>query len=179
MRPKVTKFVFGGIANISVRRFSCSEYNIWNVVNIFEHENVIMEIGDVDKNSTLFRTMKHLNIHYETSRNDDSQYTDVAVMVNVSNLRDIIHDIVASECESFSINDIVDSDKWGQYMVDRFGTTKLLRKSIIKLNIVVAINESTLDMMFCNDVYDVNEIFLKVKEQVCVKLKVLSRVMRK
>lgn len=169
MRPKVTKFVFGGIANISVRRFSCSEYNIWNVVNIFEHKNIIVEIGDVDKNSTLFQAIKHLSINYETSRNDDSQYTDVAVMINVNNLREIIHYIVASECESFSINDIVDSEKWGQYMVDRFATIKLLRESIIKLDIVVAINESTVDMMFCNDVYDVNKIFLKVKEQVCVK----------
>lgn len=169
MRPKVTKFVFGGIANISVRRFSCSEYNIWNVVNIFEHKNIIVEIGDVDKNSTLFQAIKHLSINYETSKNDDSQYTDVAVMINVNNLREIIHYIVASECESFSINDIVDSEKWGQYMVDRFATIKLLRESIIKLDIVVAINESTVDMMFCNDVYDVNKIFLKVKEQVCVK----------
>lgn len=169
MRPKVTKFVFGGIANISVRRFSCSEYNIWNVVNISEHKNIIVEIGDVDKNSTLFQAIKHLSINYETSRNDDSQYTDVAVMINVNNLREIIHYIVASECESFSINDIVDSEKWGQYMVDRFATIKLLRESIIKLDIVVAINESTVDMMFCNDVYDVNKIFLKVKEQVCVK----------
>lgn len=35
MRPKVTKFIFGSITDISVSRIACSEKNILSIIGLF------------------------------------------------------------------------------------------------------------------------------------------------
>ena len=66
MRTKVTKFIWGDIVNISISRFNCSEENILNILNLFKYKTVIVEIGDVEKNSTLFQAIKTLSTNYIT-----------------------------------------------------------------------------------------------------------------
>lgn len=163
MRTKVTKFIFGGVADISVSRIACSEKNILNIIGLFEHETVIMEIGDVEINSSLFQSIKTLSVNYVTSLCDDLPYTDVVLMVEGCNLEELIHYILVSECESFSIEEVEKHIKWEQYLYNRINKRRLIKRKIIKLCIVVSICESQVDITFHKDTYDTKQVILKLK----------------
>lgn len=167
MRTKVTKFIWGDIANISISRFNCSEDSLLNIIGLFEYETVIIEIGTVEKNSPLFRAIKTLSINYTTSLYDDSPYTDVVLMVNGCNLEELIHYILVSECESFSIEGVENHSKWEQYLYNRINKQQLIKRKIIKLSMVVVINESQVDITFHKDTYNTKQVILKIKEQFC------------
>lgn len=106
MKPKVTKFIFGGFADISISRLECTEANILKIIDLFEHKTVIMEIGDVEIYSTLFQSIKSLSAKYSTPLNSDSPYADVVLLTDGYNLNELIHCILISDCESFSIEKV-------------------------------------------------------------------------
>lgn len=163
MRTKVTKFIFGGIADISISRITCSEENILNIIGLFEHETVIIEIGDVEINSLLFQSIKALSINYVTSLCDDLLYTDVILMIDGCNLEELVHYILVSECESFSIEEVENHIKWEQYLYSRINKRQLMKRKVIKLSIVVSICESQVDITFHKDTYDTKQVILKLK----------------
>lgn len=163
MRPKVTKFIFGSITDISVSRIACSEKNILSIIGLFQHETVIMEIGDVEINSPLFQSIKTLSINYVTSLCDDLPYTDVILMVEGCNLEELIHYILISECESFLIEEVESYITWEQYLYNRVNKRQLIKRKIIKLRIVVLICESQIDITFHKNIYNTKQIILKLK----------------
>lgn len=165
MRPKVTKFIWGDIVNISISRFNCSEVGLLNIIGLFEHETVIVEIASVEKNSPLFHAIKTLSINYTTSLYDDLPYTDVILMVNGHNLEELIHNILTSECESFLIEEVAGHSKWEQYLYCRIYKRQLIKRKIIKLSMVVSISESQVEITFHKDTYNQKEIILKIKER--------------
>ena len=165
MRTKVTKFIWGDIADIYISRFNCTEENLLNIIGLFEYETVIIEIGDVEKNSPLFQVIKTLSINYITPLNDDLPYTDVVLMVNGCNLEELIHYILASECESFSIEEVGNHIKWDQYLYNRIYKRQLIKRKFIKLRLVVVITESQVDITFHKHTYNTKQIILKIKEQ--------------
>ena len=64
MGIKVSKFIWGDISNISISHFNCTEDNILDIIDLFECETVILEIGDVEKNTSLFPvSYTHLRAH--------------------------------------------------------------------------------------------------------------------
>lgn len=167
MRAKVTKFIWRDIQNISISRFNCSEDSLLNIIGLFKYETVIMEIGSVEKNSPLFQTVKTLSIKYMTSLYDDFPYTDIVLMVSSCNLKELIHYILASECESFSIEGVENHSKWEQYLHNRINRCQLIKRKIIKLSMVVLMSESQVDITFHKDTYDIKQVILKIKEQLC------------
>lgn len=169
MKTKVTKFTFGNTENISIRRVNCSEDNLLNIIGLFGCKTVFCEIGGVEKNSLLFQTIKNLSINYTTSLYDDLTYTDVALMINGDNLKELIHYILASECESFLIEEVEDYSEWEQYLYNQTYKKQLIKRKIIKLSMVVLISESQVDITFHKDTYNAKQIILKIKEQLCVK----------
>lgn len=168
MRTKVTKFIYGDIKNISISRFNCSEDNLLYIIGLFEYETVIIEIGTVEKNSPLFQAIKTLSINYTTSLYDDLPYTDVVLMINGCNLEELIHYIFVSECESFLIEGVENYSKWEQYLYNRINKRQLIKRKIIKLSMVVLINESQVDITFHKDTYNTKQVILKIKEQFCI-----------
>ena len=82
MKIKVKKLILGNVVNISINRINCSEDNIRKVIDLFEYENVIIEIGGVKKCSSLFQTINSLDIDFTTSLYDDLPYTDIIMMIN-------------------------------------------------------------------------------------------------
>ena len=167
MRTKVTKFIWGDIVNISISRFNCSEENILNILNLFKYKTVIVEIGDVEKNSTLFQAIKTLSTNYITSLYDDLPYTDVVLMINACNLKELIHYIFVLNCESFSIEGFGKHINWEQYLYNRINKRQLIKHQIITLNMVAVINESQIDLTLHKDIYDIKQVILKIKEQFC------------
>ena len=167
MRTKITKFTWGDIVNISISRFNCSEDSILNIINLFGYETVIIEIGTVKKNSSLFQAIKMFSINYTTSLYDDFPYTDVAFMINVCNLKELIHCIFVLECESFSIEGIESHSEWEQYLYNRFNKHQLIKRKIVMLSMVAVISESQIDITFHKDTYDIKQVILKIKEQLC------------
>lgn len=164
MKSKVTKFICGDIANITVNHFKCSKDSILKIMNLFEYETLIIEVGDVEKNSSLFQAIKTLSINYTTSLYDNLPYTDVALMLNVCNLEELIYNIFTSERESFSING-VDFIQWEQYLENRFNMHQLIKRKIVTLSMVVAINEFLIDINFHKDIHNSEQVFLKIKRQ--------------
>lgn len=167
MRTKVTNFTWGGIKNISIMRFNCSEDNLLNLIDLFEYKAAIMEIGTVEKNSSLFQAIKTLSINYMTSLYDDCPYTDVVLMVNSCDLEELIHCILIAECESFSIEGVENNSKWEQYLYNRFNRQQLIKREIVKLSMVVLISEAQVDITFHKDTYNTRQVILKIKEQFC------------
>lgn len=167
MRTKVTKFIWRDIVTISIVRFNCSEDSILNILNLFEYENVIIKIGTVEKNSSLFRAIKTLSINYTTSLYDDLSYTDVVLMVDVCNLEKLIHYVFVSECESFSVEVVKNHSMLEQILYNQINKQQLIKRKFVTLSMVVAINESQVDITFHKDTYDVKQVLLKIKEQFC------------
>lgn len=167
MRTKVTKFIWGDIVDISISRVNCSEDSLLDIIGLFEYETVIIEIGDVEKDSLLFQTIKTLSINYTTSLYDDLPYTDVVLSINGCNLEELIHYIIESECESFSIEGVGDHIEWEQYLYNRSNKRQLIKRKIIKLRMVVITNESQVDITFRKDTYNTKQVILKIKEQFC------------
>ncbi|MCI8331815.1 MAG: hypothetical protein HFE78_03220 [Clostridiales bacterium] len=167
IRPKVTKFIWGDIVDISISRVHCSEDRLLDIIGLFEYENVIIEIGDVEKDSLLFQTIKTLSINYTTSSSDDLPYTDVVLSINGCNLEELIHYIIASECESFSIERVGDHIEWEQHLHTRSNKRQLIKRKIIKLRIEVITNESQIDITFHKDTYNTKQVILKMKEWFC------------
>lgn len=167
MKTKVTKFIWGDIANISISRFNCSEDSLLNIIGLFEYETVIIEIGTVEKTSPLFQSIKTLSINYTTSSYDELAYTDVVLMASSCNLEELIHYIFISDCESFLIEGVENHSKWKQYLFNRFNRRKLIAHGIIKLSMVVLLSESQVDITFHKDIYNIKHVILKIKEQFC------------
>ena len=165
MRTKITKFTWGDIVNISISRFDCSEDSILNIINLFGYETVIVEIGTVKKNSSFFQTIKMFSINYTTSLYDDFPYTDVAFMINVCNLKELIHCIFILEYESFSIEGVENFSKWEQYLNNRFNKYQLIKRKIVALSMVTIVSESQIDITFHKDTYDIKQVILKIKGQ--------------
>lgn len=165
MRIKVTKSIWGNVENISISRFNCSEGSLLKIIGLFEYKAVIIEIGTVEKSSPLFQAIKTLSINYSTSLYDDLPYTDVVLMVSTCNLEKLIHYILASECESFSIEEVDNFSKWEQYLHDRTNKRQLIKRKTIKLSMVVLISESQIDITFHKDTYNAKQVILKIKEQ--------------
>lgn len=163
MRIKVNKLILGDVANISVSRLKCSEDNVQKIIDLFEYENVIIEIGSVEKCSSLYQTIKTLNLKYSTSLYDNLPYTDIVLMANKCNIKEIIHHIFASECESFSLKSITHHSQWEQHLYNRIHERHLIKRKIITLSIVVVINESQVDIAFPKDTYDAKQIVEKIK----------------
>ena len=164
MRAKVSKFIWNDIVDISVSRLDCSEVNILKILDIFKYENVILEIGDVERDSLLFNKIKTLSINYATLLPDDSSYTYVILMVNASNFIELLHYIFATDCESFLIETVGKYIKWDQYLYNRIGKHGLIKCKFVKLHMVVVINESQIDIAFHKDIYDAKQVVLKIKE---------------
>ena len=165
MRAKVTKFIWGDIADISISRFTCAEDRILNIIELFEYKTVIVQIGDVGKNSDLLQAIKKLSIHYKTSLYDDLLYTDVVLMLDACNLKELIHYIFVSECESFSMEEIGNQSNWEKYLYNRFNKHQLIMSKIIMLGIVAVMNESQINITFHRDTYDAKQVLSKIKEQ--------------
>lgn len=163
MRIKVSKLVLGNVADISVSRFNCSEDNVLKITDLFEYENVIIEIGNVEKCSSLFQTLRTLNLKYTTSLYDDLPYTDVVIMAKTGNVKEIIHHVFASECESFSLEYVTHHSQWEQHLYNRIHKRQLIKRKIITLSMVVVINESQVDISFHKDTYDAKQITAKIK----------------
>ena len=165
MRTKITKFTLGDIADISISRFNCSEDNLLNIIRLFEYKAVIIEIGTVEKNSSLFQIIKKLSINYMTSLYDDSPDTDVVLIMDGCNLEELIHYILASECDSFFIAGVEDHTMWQQYLHNRFNNRQLIKNKVINLSVVVLLSESQIDISFRKDMYNTNQVMLKIKDQ--------------
>ncbi len=165
MKPKVTKFIWGDISNITISRFNCSEDRLLNILGLFEYETVIIEIGSVEKNSLLFQAIKTLSINYTTPLRNDLPYTDVVLMVNGCDLEKLIHYILVSECESFSIEGVENHSKWEQYLYNRIYKRQLIKHKFVKLSVVVWVSEYQVDITFRKDTYNTKQIILKIKEQ--------------
>ena len=163
MRIKVNKLILGDVADISVSRLNCSEDNVLKIIDLFEYENVIIEIGNVEKCSSLFQIIRSLNLKYTTSFHDDLPYTDIVLMANDCNIKEIIHHIFASECESFSLESVTHHSQWEQHLYNRIHERQLIKRKIITLSMVVVINESQVDISFRKDIYDAKQIAAKIK----------------
>lgn len=100
-----------------------------------------------------------------TSLCDDLPYTDVVLVVNGCNLEELIHHILVSECESFSIKGVENHIEWEQYLYNQIDDRQLIKRKIINLSMVVVINESQVDITFHKDVYNTKQVILKIKEQ--------------
>ena len=76
MRPKVTKFIWGDIVNISISRFNCSEVGLLNIIGLFEHETVIVEIGSVEKTPLFMahHSIRRLPAFWEEITTDEVLY---------------------------------------------------------------------------------------------------------
>ena len=165
MRIKATKFIWGDVADISISRFNCSEDNLLSIIRLFEYKAVIIEIGAVEKSSSLFQIIKKLSINYITSLYDDSSDTDVVFIMDGCNLEELIHYILASECDSFFIAGVEDRIMWQQYLHNRFNNRQLIKNKVINLSIVFLLSESQIDISFRKDMYNIKQVILKIKNQ--------------
>lgn len=170
MKAKVSKFIWGNISNISISRLNCSEEIILNIISLFKYKTVIIEIGDINKNSALFQKIRTLSINYNELSHNDSLYTDVIFIIDSYNLKELIHYIFISECDSFSIENIEDYSNWEKYLFNQINKQQLISNKIITLNIVVIINESQVDITFNKDIYDTKQVILNIKEQIYKRL---------
>lgn len=167
MRIKITKFIWGDVSDISISRFNCSENNLLNIISLFEYKIVIIEIGAVEKSSSLFQKIKKISINYMTSLYDNSPDTDIDVVLIMDgcNLKELIHYILSSECDSFFIAGVEDYTMWQQYLYNRFNSRQLIKRKVINLSIVVLISESQIDISFRKDMYNTKQVILKIKDQ--------------
>lgn len=165
MRTKITKFTLGDIADISISRFNCSEDNLLNIIRLFEYKIVIIEIGAVEKGSSLFQIIKKISLNYMTSLYDNSPDIDVVLIMDGCNLEELIHYILSSECDSFFIAGVEDYTMWQQYLYNRFNSRQLIKRKVINLSIVVLIGESQIDISFRKDMYNTKQVILKIKDQ--------------
>ncbi len=165
MKIKVKKLILGNVVNISINRINCSEDNIRKVIDLFEYENVIIEIGGVKKCSSLFQTINSLDIDFTTSLYDDLPYTDIIMMINSIDIDKIIHQVFISECESFSLKSIRYNSQFKQYLYlyNRINDRQLIKHDIIKLSMEVIIDESQIDISFHKDKYDSKQLIKKIK----------------
>ncbi|MBS5734814.1 MAG: hypothetical protein KHW87_08985 [Clostridiales bacterium] len=165
MGIKVSKFIWGDISNISISHFNCTEDNILDIIDLFECETVILEIGDVEKNTSLFQTIKKLSINFKALLHNDLLYSDVVLMVNAESLKELIHHIFISRCESFTIEEIGDYTKWEQYLCNRFNEHQLIKNKIVTFKILIEISESQIGITFRKDTFDSKQVILKIKNQ--------------
>lgn len=163
MKVKVNKLILGNVVNISVNRLNCSEDNVRRIVGLFEYENVIMEIGGVEKCSSLFQTINSLDLEFTTSLYDALPYTDVILMTNAINIDKIIHQVFLSGCESFSLKSIKHNNQFKQYLYNRTNDRRLIKHDIINMSMVVIIDESQVDISFRKDNYDSKLLAQKIK----------------
>lgn len=164
MKNKITKLVLGDVANISISRFDCSEDRLLKIVDLFEYETVIIEIGEVEINSPLFQSIKEFSIKLKAPCDNDLLYTDVVFMVKGCDLVKLIHNIFISDCGSFSLEKVGDQNNWDDYICDRYNRQKLISCGTIKLSMVVVMNESQIDIIYRKDTYDTKQVVLKLKE---------------
>ena len=147
MKIKVKKLILGNVVNISINRINCSEDNIRKVIDLFEYENVIIDID------------------FTTSLYDDLPYTDIIMMINSIDIDKIIHQVFISECESFSLKSIRYNSQFKQYLYlyNRINDRQLIKHDIIKLSMEVIIDESQIDISFHKDKYDSKQLIKKIK----------------
>lgn len=164
MGTKISKLVLSDIANINISRFECSECNVLNVLRLFEFGAVIIEIGNVEKCSSLFQELESLNIHYIKSLDEELPCMDVILLTDICTLQEIIHHIFVSECEVFSVVGIKNSEEWERCLYKWTCKRQLIKHKIITVATVFETDESHVSITFYKDMYDIKQMISKIKE---------------
>lgn len=164
MRSKIRKYCWGAIANVSVEDVSISDSIVLNILGLFDYDMIIIDIGDVEKDSQLFNAVKDHNIKCKIWQTKEEQYVDVTLMINRSDVEMLIHYIFSSDVESFAVTEVNDESLWESYLCYRNNSYKLIKCNGIEFKIVFEMFEAIIDIIFPKDIYDFKEILLKLKK---------------
>ncbi len=165
MKLKISPLLWGDVVDIFISRLHCSEDNILKIVELFEYEYAIIEVGDVEASSSLFQAILSLNLKYTTSFHNDPTYSDIVLMVSGDRLKEILHHVFASECEYLALTSIAHQSQWEHYLYNQVYRQQLIKCKIITLSIVALITESQVKISFHKSTHDAKQIAAKIKNQ--------------
>ena len=163
---RINQLIFKGVVNLTIKRLDCTESATLGILDLFEYENAIVEIGNIEKDCSLFQAIKELSIHHEILAPDSSQYADAVLMLNAQNFRKLLHCIFSTECESFCVNLIKNGDAWDRVLQGEIAKWQLVRRETIAVSIVVEIDEALMDILFSERLYDAKCVMLRIKDQI-------------
>jgi len=151
------------MADIFVKRISCTKESVSEILDLFKLKNIIIEIDSIKKSDNLFKKIIQLDLRYTTSISEESSYFTIVLMSDIEKFKEILKYIFESDADSFAITSIDNVFQWEQYLYNRIPIRKLVKQGKFNINIVVAIHESTIDVSLNNEAYNAAQLVLNIK----------------
>lgn len=148
---------------ISLRKMNCSIENILKILEVFKCDMMVIQIGDVEKEGKLFQIIKRASKKYWLVLLEDKLLADVIFKTNKYYLKEIVREIFKSGNSSFSIQIVSNQSIWKPSTLE-VNTRQLMKSEMIMAEIVVAVDESQVDILCCKNIYDKKELVTHIKE---------------
>ena len=94
---------------------------------------------------------------------EDKLLADVIFKTNKYYLKEIVREIFKSGNSSFSIQIVSNQSIWKPSTLE-VNTRQLMKSEMIMAEIVVAVDESQVDILCCKNIYDKKELVTHIKE---------------